>query len=299
MGSTPIHFHPTHGTNIALSADKSRAIRVDSFCKGICFSDRPVAINERVYVKFSDISTSWNGAFRFGFTSCDPASVNSAQLPDHACPDLTNKPGYWADVLPQIFAKKDAVLSFYVTRAGDVMYGVDGQDRGRLFSGVSTSSRLWAIIDVYGNTVSVEFVGESSLTYYSCARLYAEVVGWFILFCAAVIILYVIVIYSKEHPNFHKWKRSEITEARQRKFFNSISLSTNASTNFRGKSQQYPILSSDGVIRQPSGAEASAQSSGVDRWGTGGDASPHFSAWGDSIGIVPPPLFSSEKLRGI
>ena len=31
-----------------------------------------------------------------------------------------------------------------------------------------------------------------------------------------------------------------------------------------------------------------------------GDASPHFSAWGDSIGIVPPPtLFSSEKLRGI
>ena len=32
--------------------------------------------------------------------------------------------------------------------------------------------------------------------------------------------------------------------------------------------------------------------------GDGGDASPHFSAWGDSIGIVPP-LFSSEKLRGI
>ena len=39
---------------------------------------------------------------------------------------------------------------------------------------------------------------------------------------------------------------------------------------------------------------------GVDRWGTGGDASPppHFSGWGDSIGIVPP-LFRSEKLRGI
>ena len=29
-----------------------------------------------------------------------------------------------------------------------------------------------------------------------------------------------------------------------------------------------------------------------------GDASPHFSAWGDSIGIDPP-LFSSETLRGI
>ena len=32
----------------------------------------------------------------------------------------------------------------------------------------------------------------------------------------------------------------------------------------------------------------------------GGDASPpHFSGWGDSIGIVPPPLFTSEKLRGM
>ena len=34
---------------------------------------------------------------------------------------------------------------------------------------------------------------------------------------------------------------------------------------------------------------------GVDRWGTGGRVPPPFSGWGDSIGIVPPPLFSSEK----
>jgi len=63
--------------------------------------------------------------------------------------------------LSERFNKKHAVLSFYVTLGGDVMYGVDGQDHGRLFGGVSTSSRLWAIIDVYGNTVSVELVGES------------------------------------------------------------------------------------------------------------------------------------------
>ena len=45
----------------------------------------------------------------------------------------------------------------------------------------------------------------------------------------------------------------------------------------------------------------SVSTTGVDRWGTG-DASPpppHFSGWGDSIGIVPPPLFSSEKMRGM
>ena len=39
---------------------------------------------------------------------------------------------------------------------------------------------------------------------------------------------------------------------------------------------------------------------GVDRWGTegdGGDASLHFSAWGNSIGIVPPP-FQFIKIAG-
>ena len=36
---------------------------------------------------------------------------------------------------------------------------------------------------------------------------------------------------------------------------------------------------------------------GVDRWGTEGDASPHFSAWGDSIGIVPP-TFQLRKMAG-
>ena len=29
--------------------------------------------------------------------------------------------------------------------------------------------------------------------------------------------------------------------------------------------------------------------------GDGGDASPHFSGWGDSIGIVPPPHFLVQK----
>ena len=140
MSATPLRFHKTHGTKIKLSTDKSRATRVDSFCQGICFSDRPIAINERVYFKFSDVSTRWDGVMRLGFTSSDPACLNNAKLPRYACPDLSNKPGYWIHALPERFNKKNAVLSFYVTPAGDVRYGVDGQDHGRLFGGVSTSS---------------------------------------------------------------------------------------------------------------------------------------------------------------
>lgn len=44
----PLQFHDTHGDNISLSHNKTRARRAESFCKGICFSSRPIAINEKV-----------------------------------------------------------------------------------------------------------------------------------------------------------------------------------------------------------------------------------------------------------
>ena len=48
----PLQFHDTHGDNIALSHNKTRARRAESFCKGICFSNRPIAINEKVRSQF-------------------------------------------------------------------------------------------------------------------------------------------------------------------------------------------------------------------------------------------------------
>ena len=43
----PLKFHSTHGENIRLPADGFTAVRHESFCKGILFSNRPVMINER------------------------------------------------------------------------------------------------------------------------------------------------------------------------------------------------------------------------------------------------------------
>ena len=59
-----------------------------------------------------------------------------------------------------------------------------------------------------------------------------------------------------------------------------------------------------GVLQQqqPTHLWRVATTGGVDRWGTGGGTRvppPTFQGGEDSIGIVPPPLFSSEKFRGI
>ncbi|XP_052228913.1 protein neuralized-like isoform X2 [Dreissena polymorpha] len=154
---SPVTFHPVHGDNVHLCNDRRTAKRGDSFCKGICFSNRPIAIGERVFLKFVDTSGSWSGVLRFGFTSIDPGTLRGEDLPRYACPDMTNKPGNWAKALGERYAVAGNELFFYVTRSGDVFYGVNGEEKGFFFGGVNTSGRLWALMDIYGNTACVEF----------------------------------------------------------------------------------------------------------------------------------------------
>lgn len=80
----PLRFHNIHGENVRLYKNGFVARRVDSFCKGVAFSNRPVAVNEKVYIKFLEISDNWSGVIRFGFTSEDPTNVK--KVPKYACP---------------------------------------------------------------------------------------------------------------------------------------------------------------------------------------------------------------------
>ncbi|KAH1002061.1 hypothetical protein HUJ04_006670 [Dendroctonus ponderosae] len=153
----PLLFHNIHGENIRISRDGTVAKRVESFCKGIVFSSRPVKVNEKVSVKFLEISNNWSGVIRFGFTANDPTSLRYG-LPKYACPDLTNKPGYWAKALPERFCSQNTIMFYYATSTGDVHFGINGEEKGIFFGGVETRGPIWALIDVYGNSTGVEFV---------------------------------------------------------------------------------------------------------------------------------------------
>ncbi|XP_075146037.1 E3 ubiquitin-protein ligase neur isoform X1 [Haematobia irritans] len=153
----PLQFHHVHGDNIRISRDGTIARRFESFCRAITFSARPVRINERICVKFCEISNNWNGGIRFGFTSNDPATLEGT-LPKYACPDLTNRPGFWAKALHEQYCEKDNVLYYYVNSAGDVIYGINNEEKGVILSGIDTRGCLWTIIDIYGNCTGIEFL---------------------------------------------------------------------------------------------------------------------------------------------
>ncbi|XP_062563152.1 protein neuralized-like isoform X1 [Armigeres subalbatus] len=153
----PLQFHNVHGDNIRISRDGTVARRYESFCKGIAFSARPVRVNERVCVKFIDISNNWSGVIRFGFTCNDPATLRG-NLPKYACPDLTNKPGFWAKALNERYCYRNNVLFYYVTPSGDVHFGINGEEKGVFITDVDSRGPLWAVIDVYGNSTAIEFL---------------------------------------------------------------------------------------------------------------------------------------------
>ncbi len=85
-------------------------------------------------------------------------SLNGSELPKYACPDLTNKPGFWAKAVSDDHAAEGSLVHYYVGPNGYVYFGINGQDKGHIFTGVDTRQQLWALMDLYGNCTAVELV---------------------------------------------------------------------------------------------------------------------------------------------
>lgn len=79
-------------------------------------------------------------------------------MPKYACPDLTNKPGFWGKALHERYCQRDNVLFYYVSSSGEVHYGINGEVKGLFITDVDTRGPLWAMIDIYGNSTAVEFL---------------------------------------------------------------------------------------------------------------------------------------------
>ena len=73
-----------------------------------------------------------------GFSAHDPAGL-CTPLPKYACPDLTQKDGFWAKALSErCVTTVDTRIHYSVLANGDVHFGFNGQDLGVFFTGVDT-----------------------------------------------------------------------------------------------------------------------------------------------------------------
>jgi len=110
--------------------------------------DEQIVQTESIYV----------GGMGFGFTTCNPASLASADLPDDA-DVLIDRPEYWViskDVAngPQLGDE----IEFHLAHNGEVTMTRNRQ-APTLLMHVDVSLPLWAVFDVYGSTRAVRVLG--------------------------------------------------------------------------------------------------------------------------------------------
>ncbi|KAI5103198.1 neuralized-like protein 2 [Silurus meridionalis] len=88
-----MEFHSVHGTNVQLDCCGTRAIRVESFANGICFSKHPLNPGEIFLVEIEDKEIGWCGHLRIGLTANDPQKLET--VPEYSLPDLVDQGGSW------------------------------------------------------------------------------------------------------------------------------------------------------------------------------------------------------------
>ncbi|CAC5363418.1 NEUR [Mytilus coruscus] len=151
-----IKFHKCHSCNVRLNYNKTKAYRDDGFTDAVCFSNRPIAVNEKINVRLIEITNEWDGALRFGFTNQDPAVTDDIiySLP------LGHGADICAYVLFDEYAHKNKILHYWFESNGCLIYNVDNEPVRVMNSNIKADVPLWAVIDLYGKTVGIEFVSK-------------------------------------------------------------------------------------------------------------------------------------------
>uniref|UniRef100_A0A8C0J7Q4 Neuralized E3 ubiquitin protein ligase 3 n=1 Tax=Chelonoidis abingdonii TaxID=106734 RepID=A0A8C0J7Q4_CHEAB len=157
-----LFFHPfTYGSQVLMDEFHHVAERASSFHDGIIFTNRPIQLHEKVTLKILKKEPRWHGGLRVGFTSMDPSKMDPGHLPPFACPNLVMQGKTWAAVLPDQCIEEGTILKFWVDHRGRVFFRSQQEARNLpLLKGIPVNGRLWAIIDVYGQTKAVQILGE-------------------------------------------------------------------------------------------------------------------------------------------
>ncbi|KAJ8347105.1 hypothetical protein SKAU_G00285060 [Synaphobranchus kaupii] len=155
----PLAFHTgSVGSRVSLSLGARRAERARStFQNGVVFSSRPVKVEERIRLRVEICDQHWVGALRLGFTAVPPSPA--APPAAMAIPDLARMPGYWVELVPVVHAALGTELQFWVDSKGRGVIKGCGGLRYVLLEGVDVSQKLWAVIDMYGQTRAVLLLG--------------------------------------------------------------------------------------------------------------------------------------------
>ena len=99
------------------------------------FTHRPVRVGEKICF---EIVKTGNRNIYFGFSAVDPGKLA------HVLPMYSDgNPGLFMRKLDEKFCKEGSVIDYHFTSSGEVMYRVNGEEKGVLGSVGNKQSQLW------------------------------------------------------------------------------------------------------------------------------------------------------------
>lgn len=124
----------------------------EDVCQGICFTNRPLEIGEKVYVRIAETCAKWSSSVDFGFTNTDPA--RNAVPPMHSL-ICTSERKIIARL--QILPAVNDVICVSINNDETVSCSInDKLQFTEKLTHVSVKDPIWLVIDLYKNTRAIE-----------------------------------------------------------------------------------------------------------------------------------------------
>ena len=102
------------------------------------FTNRPVSVDEKIC--FEIVKTGVYGIV-LGFSAVDPGEL-AGQLPENS----NGNPEFFTKYVDKKLCKKGSTIDYHLTSSGEVMYRVNGEEKGVLFSVGKQQTLLWGMV---------------------------------------------------------------------------------------------------------------------------------------------------------
>lgn len=166
-----LRFHHLRGPHVKILDDQTVA-RLEHAReeRTLVFTNRPLRINETIFVKINKSNAVRTGTLSYGVTSCDPSTLRPGDLPYNP-ESLVDRKEFWAICRVVVPLQSGDILGFMVNSDGELHLSHNGAGTGMQVC-VDCSQPLWMFFVLHGAVTQVRLLGMSEPPFYqtTCTR---------------------------------------------------------------------------------------------------------------------------------
>lgn len=149
-----IEFHKVHDSNIVLLHNATIARKKNGEDKnGVCFTNRPIKIGEKIYIRVAETHPKWSSSMDFGLTNTNPSNINVSPINDKIMKIRRVNTNRAFNYLPDF----NDVMCFTLNGNSTLSFSInDIEQNSQRLDHVSVHQPVWFSFDLWGKTRAIE-----------------------------------------------------------------------------------------------------------------------------------------------